>query len=237
MTRSLPRRLRGITLIETMVSIAILSMVSAAVWGGFSQTARNKQRVEESLERNHVVQAALTRMAREISMAYVSAQVNPSPSLEVTQTCFIGDDRTRGDRLDFTSFGHRRLYRDAHESDQNEVSYFVTRHPEEDMLVLARREQNRIDDDCQRGGRVEILLEDVEGLEFEYLNPNTGEWQRTWSAVEGEASVTGQPNLLPAQVKITLEVPHPRRRGRTLTYATRAAVPMRFGLNHAIYNP
>ncbi|MEM1417143.1 MAG: type II secretion system protein GspJ [Myxococcota bacterium] len=227
----------GITLIEAMVSIAILSMVSAAVWGGFSQTARNKQRVEEDLERQHVIQAALARMAREISMAYVSAQVNPSPSLEVTETCFVGDDRSRGDRLDFTSFGHRRLYRDAHESDQNEVSYFVTRHPEEDVLVLARREQNRIDEDCRRGGRIEILLEDVEGLDFEYLDPTTGEWQLEWTTIENEASVTGQPNLLPVQVKITLSVPHPRRRGQTLTYATRTALPMRFGLNHATYNP
>lgn len=227
-------RSRGMTLVEAMVAIAILSVVSVMVWGGFAQTSRNKERVEADLERNHIVSSALARMQRELSMAFVSAQVNPSPALVKTQTCFVGTDRSGGDRLDFTSFSHRRLYRDAHESDQNEISYFVTRHPEDARRkVLARRESRRIDDDPRRGGSVQILVDDVTDLELEYLDPLTTEWVRTWDTTQ----LTGQPNRLPAQVKIRLTVPHPRQRGRTLTFGTRADVPIRFGLNHAIYNP
>lgn len=122
-------RRQGLTLVEAMVAIAILSGMTVLIWGGLSQTSRNKERVEADLERNHIVTAALSRIQRELSMAFVSAQINPSPALVNVRTAFVGTDRTGGDRIDFTSFSLRRLYRDAHESDQNELSYFVMCHP------------------------------------------------------------------------------------------------------------
>ncbi len=224
----------GITLIEALLAIAILSIVSALVWGGFAQTTRNKKRVEEDLDRYHVVHAALERIQRELSMAYVSAQVNPSPALVTSQTIFASTDRSGGDRIDFTSFSHQRLLRDAHESDQNELSYFVARHPEDSSRkVLARREQNRIDDNPRRGGRIEILIEDVVDFQLEFLDPLSGEWVDSWDT----SQAAGQPNRLPAQVKIFLTVPDLRNPGQTRTFGTRARLPMQFALNHAIYNP
>ena len=84
----------------------------------------------------------IERMARELSMAFVSAQLNKSPALQVVKTAFVGTDPGKGSRIDFTSFSHQRLYRDAHESDQNELSYFVADDPEDaEPHVLARREQ------------------------------------------------------------------------------------------------
>lgn len=217
-----------------MTAIAILAIISAMVWGGFSQMARNKARIEADIDRHHEVRAALERIVRELSMAYVSAQVNPNPSLQTVRTAFIGIDRGERDRLDFTSFSHQRLVRDAHESDQNELSYFITSHPDDSSLrVLARREQARIDDDPQRGGRVQILLENVTGFELEYLDPLSGQWLRGWDTTQA----AGQPNRLPSQVKVRITVPHLRRAGRTQTYGTRAVLPLVWALNHAIYNP
>lgn len=231
MRRSSQRR-AGVTLVEAMVAITILSIISALVWGGYDQTLKNKQRIEGSVDRNHMIFAALDRMQRELHMAFVSIHMNPSPSLQTVQTAFIGKDRGQRDRIDFTSFSHQRLITDAHESDQNELSYFITRDPDDSsMKVLARREQNRIDDDPQEGGRVQILVEDVEGLDIEYLDPTTNQWVRNWDSTQA----TGQPNRLPSQVKIVLTVPHPRRRGAELTFGTRANIPITHALNHSIY--
>lgn len=225
----------GITLIEAMVAIAILAIVATLVWGGFSQTAKNKQRVESQLDRYHVVQAAMSRMVRELSMAYVSAQMNPNEALRTMRTAFIGSDKGHGDRIDFTSFSHQRLRRNAHESDQHEVSYFVASHPDDSSIdVLARRHQKRVDDEPQEGGHVQIMVEDVKEFDLSYLDPMTGEWTDTWDTTQAAM----QPNRLPSQVKILLTVPDPMDpEDEERTFGTRATLPLRWALNHAIYNP
>ena len=142
--------------------------------------------------------------------------------------------RGRAHRLDFTSFSPRRLYRDAHESDQNELSYFVLDHPtpeDPDQRVLVRREQNRVDDDPQTGGTLQILVEDVVDFEVEYLDHVSGEWVDAWDTRE----VTHQPNRLPAQVKLMLTVYDARARNHQRTSATRAQPMITWALNHAVY--
>lgn len=224
---------RGMTLVEVMVAVTILGLVATITFGGFSQTMRNKQRMEEMADRSHVIRVAMERMVSEISMAYVSIHVNPNPALQSMNTCFIGGRGGHGHRLDFTSFSHRRLYRDAHESDQNEISYFVTDHPEDrDRRVLARREQNRIDDDPQEGGTVQILVDDVLDLEMEYFDHVSAQWTDSWDTRE----LTQQPNRLPTQVKIFLTVPDERAPNRRRVYGTRATPMITWALNHAIYN-
>lgn len=227
------RRRRGVTLIEAMVAILITSIIGTLVWGGFDQTSRNKARVEAGLDRFHTLRIALERMSREISMAFVSTHINENPQLQAVRTVFIGTDRGGGDRLDFCSFSHQRLYRNAHESDQNEISYFITNHPDGGRKVLARREQARIDDDPEHGGRVQILFDDVKDFQLEYLDPASNEWLRTWNTTQG---ATGQPNRLPSQVKISITIPSANGR-REETYGTRATIPIVWGLNHAVYNP
>ncbi|HLU47528.1 MAG TPA: type II secretion system protein GspJ, partial [Planctomycetota bacterium] len=192
-------RRAGVTLIEVMIAITIFGIVGSLVYSTFIQTARQKTRIEETLDRHHVIEAALERMARELSMAFVSTQVNPQGSLQVTSTAFIGTDRGRRDRIDFTSFSHQRLFRDARESDQNEISYFLASDPNDPGgTVLARREQNRIDEDPTRGGIVQVLIEGVDEFELEYLDPTTQLWITRWDST----SAAGQLHRLPTQMKI-----------------------------------
>ncbi len=225
-------RRRGMTLVEVLVAVVILGIVATVVFGGFSQTMRNKRRIEEQADRSHVVRVALERMVSELSMAYVSVHANGNAALQVMNTCFIGGRHGRGHRLDFTSFSHRRLYRDAHESDQNEISYFLAENPNDrSQHVLARREQNRIDADPQTGGTTQIMVEDVIELEVEYLDAATGLWTDSWDTRD----VTHQPNRLPAQVKILLTVRDPSARSNQRTFATRAQPAITFAVNHAVY--
>jgi len=225
---------RGFTLLEVILAVTVLALVGTMVYGGFSQTALNKARVEGDVDHSRIVHMALERMTRELSMAFVSTHVNPSLDLRVVDTAFVGKDHGREDRIDFTSFSHRRLFRNARESDQNEISYFVTEHPDDsDTQVLARREQNRIDDDPRRGGKSQILVENVEEFNVEYYDPLLSEWVETWDTED----VLAQPNRLPTQVRIRLGVTHPRRRGETQVFGTRVTIPLTYALNHANYNP
>ena len=228
------RSREGMTLVELMIAVAILAIVTTLVYGAFAQTSRNRDRMEKMGNRYHEVVTVLERMTRELQMAYVSAHLNPSPSLQAVRTCFVGLDRSGGDRLDFTAFSHRRLYRDTHESDQAELSYFVTTDPDDPRKrVLARREARRIDDDPQKGGEVLVAVEDVLDFQITYLDPLSMEWVSSWDTTQGAM----QPNRLPAQVKILLKFPGLRDGQAPITLGTRASPPMRVGLNFATYNP
>lgn len=228
------RRALGMTLVEAMVAITIFAAVATMVFGGFSQTMRNKERVERLSDRSHVIRIALERMVRELSMAFVSIHVNQNAQLISMRTIFHGRREGRAARLDFTSFSHRRLFRDAHESDQNELGYFVADVRNEDgdrVRCLVRREARRIDDDPEEGGQVTVMVEDVNDFELEYLDPQNADWVDRWDSTGSEQ------NRLPMQVKIRLTVPsliHPRREE---VYATRAVIPITWALNHAVYNP
>ena len=225
---------RGFTLLEIILAVAILAIVGTLIYGGFAQTSLNKARVEADVDHYRNVHMALERMAREVSMAFVSTHVSPSLDLRVVNTAFVGSDHGQEDRLDFTSFSHRRLYRDAKESDQNEISYFVTEDPDEPgARVLARRQQNRIDEDSTRGGKSQILVRDVEEFNVEYYDPLLNEWVSGWATDDR----FGQPNRLPTQVRFRLTVRDPFRPGQKQTFGTRTSIPINFALNHANYNP
>ncbi len=229
-----PPRSSGMTLVEAMVALTIVAMIGAIVWGGVSQTTRARTRIERQVERYHGIGAALERMTRDFAAAFVSLHVNPDPALQRVQTAFVAVDRGHRDRVDFTSFSHVRLRRDAHESDQHEVGYFLARDPDRTGgWVLARREQRRIDEDPLRGGQVHALLPHVEELDLEYLDPVGGEWLTTWDSRQ----LTMQPNRLPAQVRIRLQVQDPLKPDRTAVFGTRATIAVTWGLNFAVYSP
>lgn len=232
MTRAPQLRQSGMTLIEIMVALAILGTVVALVYGAFSQTSRHKVRVEHDLDRDHEIRAGLDHVVRDLAMAYTSIQINNDTSLQPMLTAFIVKQDGKGSRIDFNSFSHRRLRRDAHESDQTEIGYFVARHPDDSSReVLARRQQAPIDDDPETGGSSQILIDDVTSFSLSVLDPISLEWTETWDTTQGAM----QPNRLPLQVKITLTVPNPRSNGKDLTYGTRVALPMQFAINHAVY--
>ena len=234
MTARVPKaslRRVGMTLIEVMVAMTMFAIVGSLVYGGFSQTSRAKKTLETQLNRYHELRMTMERMVRELSMAYVSTHLNLSPSLQGMRTTFIGKDSSNGDRIDFTSVSHTRIYRDAKESDQNELSYFVTDAADGKGKVLARRMQPRIDDKPQEGGRVEVMLSDVLEFELEYLDSASWEWVKSWDAVAG----VSQTNRLPVQVKIKLTIPAITHPDKKETYVTRASLPLNWALNHANY--
>jgi general secretion pathway protein J len=225
-------RQSGVTLIEMMVAMAILAIVATLMYTGFSQTSRNKKRIEAELDRAHEVRMGVERMARELSMAFVSAQANPDQSLQVVTTAFIAKEAGGGSQIDFASFSHKRLYRDAHESDQNELGYFMADDPEDSTIkVLARREQNKIDDDPEEGGTTQILIRDITGFELAFLEPLTGEWVTTWDTTQAAMQL----NRLPAQVRIQVTIPGANGRGDDLVFTTRTELMMPYALNHAVY--
>ncbi len=201
MTRGRKRSRRGITLIEIMVALGVLSLVASLVYGAFDAMSRTRKGVESASDRFHQGRGALSRMAREVQSAFLSLH-RPllNPGLQVSQTVFKGTDSGTMDRLDFCSFSHRRLGFGTHESDQNELSYLIAPNRQTGGSDLARREATVIDIEPTRGGVVQVMAEDVISFDIAYLDPVLGEWVDSWDSTQP----TGQFERLPLQVRFDL---------------------------------
>lgn len=203
-----PQRSRAVTLVELLIAVAVLAMISVLIYSSFSGMRRSRDGIQRLTDRYREGRIALSRIARELSSAYISGHEPIDPSLKVVQTAFISTEGTPADRIDFNSFAYRRLDRDVHESDQAEISYFGSPDPDQDGVIdLARRVSPILDLDPQSGGRVEVLATDIDLFDLEFLDPLTGMWDDTWDTT----SAVAQENRLPLQVRIILVLNGGRR--------------------------
>jgi general secretion pathway protein J len=177
----------------------------------------------------------MARMSRELQMAYLSAHEPVPPTRPVQKTQFKGVSGMPGDRVDFTSFAHNRLDRDSRESDQCEISYYLTPNPEKPGVVdLVRRESSMLDLYPERGGRIEVLATDVDLFDLTYLEPMTIQWLESWDSTQSTAQI----GRLPTQVSITLVLNGGRRSSRSRQQApirlvTKVSLPIQKALTFA----
>jgi general secretion pathway protein J len=219
-------RRRGFTLIEVMMAASILAIVTALAWGSFHQTFKAKQIVEANAVRYHSVRITLERMAREISMAYLSQ--NEDTSQAERRTFFQGRRRTDIDELRFSYFGHQRLYANADEADSAQVGYFGARDRDDGRkLNLLRRETRRLSNLKFEvaPASTDILCDSVVRLQFDYWDARDKQWRDEWITTDA----AGQPNRLPGKVKITLVVKD--ERNFEVPFSTEVRLPMQEPLN------
>ena len=108
--------------------------------------------------------------------------------------------------------------RDAKESDQALLEYTVEPDPERSgKLALFRREKVHLDEDPDRGGNKELVLQNVTGFDVQYWDWTKQEWVNDWVSSSVERQGT-----LPTRVKLrlTLEMPN----GKEETFETQARV-------------
>ena len=221
-----PRRLRristrGMTLLELLVSLAILAMMSLLIYGAFDSMNRGIKGEELRAERGREGRDALLRISRELSSAFLSMHNPTNIALITRQTAFIGQHSSPFDRVDFAAFAHRRIVKDARESDQCEVGYSASQDPDaSDKMDLVRREQFPVDQDPVRGGVINVLAENIELFSLKYLDATTGIWTDTWDTTLQNA----QYNRLPIEIKIAITF-----RGRpgldSTTFTTKIMMP------------
>jgi general secretion pathway protein J len=194
------RAARGFTLMEVMIAISITALMGAMVTMAFQTGFRAKEVVEAEADHYRMLRVAMTRMAREISSAYVSDRYDGRRYRDQNDrpSNFVG----KRDRLLFTTFAHQRLYTDSKESDQAVVEYFVQTSTEQgagSRQDLMRRLNPNVEGRMERGGTTDVLFEGVKRVEFEYWNPDRRDWDTEW-----DTRRTDQKEKLPTRVRITL---------------------------------
>ena len=203
---------RGFSLLEVMIAIAITAVIGAMAAGVFQQVDHAATVARQQGERYAGARLALTRLSRELSMAFLSEHYDRARFRD-RPTLFKGE----GDQLLFTTMAHVRLVQDAKESDQAVVEYLVERDPVSGEDALFRREKARLDDEPDRGGRKDLVATHVKALSLRYWDLKRKEWVREWSTRSPERL-----NELPTRVRIELEVK--LADGRTEKFTTQARI-------------
>jgi general secretion pathway protein J len=206
------RAIRGFSLLEVMIAVAITAVIGAMAAGVLQQVDHAATVAREQAERYAGARMALTRLSREVSMAFISEHYDRGRFRD-RPTLFKG----QGDELLFTTMAHVRLVQDAKESDQSVVEYLVERDPVSGEDALYRREKVRIDDEPDRGGRKDLVATHVRKLTLQYWDLKRKEWVREWSTRTPERL-----NELPTRVRVELEVK--LADGRTEKFTTQARV-------------
>ncbi len=209
------RRQTGFTLIEVIIAVAITSMMALMVMGTFRQVDRAHEITRDQGDRYAGARLALSRLARETSMAFISDHYD-SNKLRERPTLFTGKE----DSLLLCTFAHERLARDARESDQSVVEYTLESDPEHPgERALFRREKAHIDEEPDRGGRKDLVADHLAALRFQYWDPKKGEWVREWSTRSVDHT-----NALPGRVRFELELK--LADGRTEKLSTEARIAL-----------
>jgi general secretion pathway protein J len=209
-------RARGFTLVEVMIAVGITAAMAMMTVGSLRQVDRASEIARLQNDRYAGARLALSRLGRELSMAFVSDNYDATRYRE-RPTVFLG----REDELLFTTFAHVRLHRDARESDQAVVEYLLEPDPERTgEQALFRREKVRLDEDPDRGGRKDLVADRVRSIRFQYWEPKRKEWVREWSTRSTEHR-----SELPPRVRIELETT--LADGRVERFVTEARIELR----------
>jgi type II secretion system protein J len=191
--------LRGFTLLEVLVSVAILALLLAALSRAYVTNVEAIQIARENGQVHQTARIVLDMMTRDLQSALTELGVTP----ETTRLGLIGKNQERDgrriDRIDFTTLTHMALTEQGPSTDLCEVGYMVVEDEEEDeILVLMRRDDASPDEDFAEGGAVQELTRDI--LEFKMTYEDSrGEEHDDWGTEEG-----GETSGLPVLIRVRL---------------------------------
>ncbi|MDH4224709.1 MAG: prepilin-type N-terminal cleavage/methylation domain-containing protein [Deltaproteobacteria bacterium] len=199
-----PRR-RGITLLEMIIALLLLSILLTLVYTSFFQISEGALRQKEVLTAQQEMRLLLTLVADDINQArYLN---NFAASRKKTGIIARLESQTAGDftRLDFHANVATRFFRQIPpEKDPglHEVGYRVE--PDGDAFSLIRREDFFLDDDMQKGGVKVKIANHIKTFLVEFLRPRMAgasveDWAKDWNS-----SLLGLDQRMPRAIRLTI---------------------------------
>ena len=185
--------MRGFTLIEVMVALAIFGVLAALAYGALGQTLTNSDMLTERMDRLQSIQRTMSYLSSEMLQAAprsVRADLGQyEPALRSSFASDFALELTRGGWPN--SAGVPR-------STQQRTAYRI----EDDELI--RYHWNVLDRTVNNVPVTTVMMTDVESLSFRFLQVD-GEWSDQWPPLN--LQTTSNTIALPRAVAITLVLP------------------------------
>src|SRR5262245_62255473 len=106
---------RGFTLMEVALAVAILGVMATLTWGSIARTFDAYETVTGIDQRYHNIRVAMNRMARELSMAFLTSPRRDKGKERMWETIFKAEPASPFTKINFTAFGHQILREDSKE--------------------------------------------------------------------------------------------------------------------------
>jgi general secretion pathway protein J len=186
--------MRGFTLLEVLVAVAIFTVVGILAMTGYNELSDQSSRVETGAARVRAVQSAVMRMSQDF------ASLEPRPIREPLGDSIEGalraDDRSQNELVELTHSGWSNpagvprptLQRVAYRLQENELW--------RDYWVVLDRTQSEEPVSV-------VLLDKVKSISFRYMS-STRAWQDEWPPLGSNTPDTKR--MRPIAVEITLEL-------------------------------
>jgi len=230
---------RGFTLIEVLVSIAILAFIMVLVWSSTGQSLDAKERFERRDAIYHEGRVAIRKITDDLNMAFLirmpaarsAAAVTGVPAVMEIATrprpvaFFIGEDNGERDELKFTSLSNLRLFKNAKTSDQTKIEYRMIPDAEDpNKFNLVRTYSPWLDEREDVEGTSYVLAKNVREFNVEYFDQRKNEWVRSWNS-----TLIDWRDQLPKAVKVVLSFPDPDDDNESIVMVTATMVPLSSG--------
>jgi len=181
-----PNNMKGFSLLEVMVALAITAMIVALVSLSFGGAFRAHNRAMAHLEMSQTMSQAVDRTRSLLQTAYISPNQG---ALAYTRFETLDTDRVTEpyDAITFTTLAHKSYKIDAHESEINEITLFTVDEPPmmtEEGEEQFRRLKVRVGGDINsrfevEGGLVYTLADHVTTFQIEYMGVEA-DWKTEW---------------------------------------------------------
>ncbi len=180
---------KAFTLVEILISLAILAMIVASTFTIFRSSSKSWQKGEARSERYNNARLAIGKMSMEISQAVI-AENSPAK--------FIGEK----DEVSFISF----ISSADGVFEQVEIEYWL----DTERRVIMRNEDAEPDYDFLTQDYSDILADNISELEFSYYDGSS--WTDTWDSDLNEEDEESEQRILPKAVKVKIEVEDKKRK-------------------------
>ncbi|MDE2234393.1 MAG: type II secretion system minor pseudopilin GspJ [Gammaproteobacteria bacterium] len=169
--------IRGFTLVELLVAVAIFAVIAAMAYGGLDSVIRQRERTSDVMNRLRIVQQAFEIMANDFG------QLEPRPvrdPLSQTPLAALISAPQNTPPVTFTRGGWSNPLADVRSTEQR-VAY------ELDNDKLVRLSWPELDNPAQTPPTKQYLLTEVSEFDVSFMD-NNGQWQPQWPPLNTDAS-------------------------------------------------
>lgn len=179
---------KGFTLLEILISVAIISIVLTALYSSFFMSKKAVDSLDDNLIRLQEMRMTLDVMRREVESAFLSPE-RPYTIFKIDSKDFYGKEASS---IMFTAFSH-------HTPGSLRLSYFVEGENETTMRLMKSvstkvlrvlenadyvsqniRSENKLDSEQHGNTEPLEILDDIESFTVEA--GYRGEWVKTWDS-------------------------------------------------------